>query len=412
MDRAYTEPPRPDAPPGLRVAFQGEAGAYSHEALEFALGPGTDPVPCRDFKSLIRSVVAGEADLGMLPVENSLAGAVGGAVDALLDADLEPVAEVVRPIRHCLLGLPQARAESVSRVLSHPVALAQCLGFFEGRPDLEAVAVHDTAGAARMVRDGGDASVAAIASASAAARYGLEVLARDLQDRDDNQTRFLVVRRPGHAAAVPSAGPLRSLVVFETADRPGALVDVLMAFARHGLNLSRLASRPGRIPWTYRFVAEVDADLRDGSGRQAVEDTRSRTRLLEVRGPYAEMPAHPVAGRPGADAPALVAGPEPTPPAAHALERVRASIDRVDERLVHLLADRLRLAREAQALRDRDGRGGYDPPREARVVRRAAEAGRDLGLPEEALRKVLWDVVALCAPLSAGSARVAGTGGR
>lgn len=380
----------PRSRPGTRVAFQGEPGAYSHEALQHVFGADAPFLPCRDFPSLVAAVVEGRAPFGMLPVENSLAGTVGGAVDALLDADLEPVAEVVRPIRHCLLGVPGARFDEIRRVLSHPVALAQCLRFFRDHPEMDAVAVHDTAGAARMVADDADPTVAALASASAAERYGLEVLVRDLQDRDDNQTRFLVVRRPGGPEPDVPPGPPRSLMAFETDDRPGALVDVLLAFSRRGLNLSRLESRPGRLPWSYRFVAEIEADLRQGEGLDAVEDARLRTRALEVRGPFtpAAETAPAAAGAAGAGVSDDAIG----------LEEVREAIDRVDERLLHLLCDRLRLAREAQGLRHEAGRGGFDPPREARVVRRAAEAGRAMGLPGEALRKVLWDVVALCAP--------------
>lgn len=380
--------PSDAAAPAPRVAFQGEAGAYSHEAVEHALGASTRPVPCRDFRSLIRAVVEGEADLGMVPVENSLAGAVGGAIDALLDADLEPVAEVVRPIRHALLARPDARLDEVTRVLSHPVALAQCLGFFDERPGIEAVAVHDTAGAARMVSEGADDTVAAIASEAAAPRYGLHVLARDLQDRDDNQTRFLLVRRPGSGVSLPTAGPPRCLAVFETDDRPGALADVLLVLARHGLNLSRLASRPGRDPWSYRFVAEVAADLHSGPGKEAIEAARARTRWLEVRGPYGDVaaPLSPAA-----------------PPVESPLDRVRTEIDRLDERLVRLLAERARLGRAAQAIRAEEGRGGFDPPREAEVVRKAIVVGREMGLPEEALRRVLWDVVALSGAELAGA---------
>lgn len=374
----------------MRVAFQGEPGAYSHEALQHVFGADTPFVPCRDFQSLIDAVVEGRAPFGMLPVENSLAGTVGAAVDALLDADLEPVAEVVRPIRHCLLGVPGANPGEIRRVLSHPVALAQCLRFFRDRPEVDAVAVHDTAGAARMVADDGDPGVAALASASAAERYGLAVLARDLQDRDDNQTRFLVVRRPGGPDPDLPPGPLHSLLAFETDDRPGALVDVLLAFSRRGLNLSRLESRPGRLPWSYRFVAEVQADLHRGEGLDAVEEARSRTRTLDVRGPFTAMEGDRArtSSTAGGDRASVAAG----------VERVREAIDRLDGRLVHLLADRLRLAREAQALRDEGGSGGVDPLREARVVRRAAEVGREMGLSEEALRKVFRGVVTLCAP--------------
>ena len=129
-----------------RVAFQGELGAYSDEAAQTWFGGEAEGVPCREFRDVTRAVTGGEADFGVLPVENTLAGSVGAALDALLETDLEIGGEVIRPIRHCLLGLPEATDEGLKKVMSHPVALVQCVRFFEGRVDVEAVAVHDTAG--------------------------------------------------------------------------------------------------------------------------------------------------------------------------------------------------------------------------------------------------------------------------
>src|SRR5688572_25524279 len=126
-----------------RVAFQGEPGAYSDEAARTWFGDGVETVPCREFRDVTRAVTSGAVEFGVLPVENTLAGSVGPALDALLETDLEIEGEVVRPIRHCLLAVPGAKAEGLKKVMSHPVALVQCIRFFEDRPDVEAVAVHD-----------------------------------------------------------------------------------------------------------------------------------------------------------------------------------------------------------------------------------------------------------------------------
>ena len=286
-----------------RVAFQGEPGAYSEEAAQTWFGDAVETVPCRGFREVARAVAAGEAEYGVLPVENTLAGSVGPALDALLETDLEVEGEVVRPIRHCLMAMPGTTAEVLGKVMSHPVALAQCLRFFADRPDIEAVAVHDTAGAARLVAESGDPAVGALASEAAARRHGLEVLARDLQDRPDNSTRFYVVAPPGRAGAVPALAHPKSLVVFETGDRPGALVEVLQVFARRGLNLSRLESRPGRLPWTYRFVAEVTADMRAGEAAAGLEEVRSRAMTVVVRGPFAAAAGIAPEDRGAADVP-------------------------------------------------------------------------------------------------------------
>ena len=376
-----------------KVAFQGELGAYSDEAARTWFGEGVETLPCREFRDVATAVTTGAASFGLLPVENTLAGSVGPALDALLETDLEIVGEVVRPIQHCLLALPGATAEGLQKVMSHPVALAQCLRFFAERSGLEAVAVHDTAGAARLVAEAGDPTVGAIASEAAAERYGLTVLARDLQDRADNSTRFYVVTPPDRVATAPELASPKTLVVFETGDRPGALVEVLLAFARRGLNLSRLESRPGRLPWTYRFVAEVTADLRDGMGAAGLEEVRACAMTVLVRGPFGASAGIPPEDKGGADVPV----PE-MEPWEDRLERTRNAINDVDEALILLLSERLRLARRAQSLRKEGGVGGVDPEREARVLRHSGELARDAGLPEEQVRDVFWRIVALCTP--------------
>ena len=375
------------------VAFQGEPGAYSDEAAQSWFEDGAETIPCREFRDVTQAVIAGKADFGILPIENTLAGSVGPALDALLETELEVAGEVVRPIRHCLLALPGAAAEGLQKVMSYPVALAQCLRFFAERPGLEAVAVHDTAGAARLAAEGGDPTVGALASEAAARRYGLTVLARDLQDRPDNSTRFYIVRPPGRVGELQALANPKTLVVFETGDRPGALVEVLQAFARRGLNLFRLESRPGRLPWTYRFVAEVAADLRKMAGAEGLDEIRSRAMTVVVRGPFAAAGRTMPEDRGAADVPM----PE-MEPWEDRLERTRGAINDVDEALIRLLAERLRLARKAQALRREGGLGGVDPGREAKVLRRAGELARREGLPEEAVRDVFWRVVALCTP--------------
>ena len=382
-----------DERPMPNVAFQGELGAYSDEAARTWFGDGVETLPCREFRDVARAVTTGVASFGMLPVENTLAGSVGPALDALLETDLEIVGEVIRPIRHCLLVLPGATVDGLKKVMSHPVALAQCLQFFAERPDLEAVAVHDTAGAARLVAEAGDASVGALASEVAAERYGLTVLARDLQDRADNSTRFYVVTPPDRVATAPALASPKTLVVFETGDRPGALVEVLLAFARRGLNLSRLESRPGRLPWTYRFVAEVTADLRDGAGAAGLEEVRTCAMTVLVRGPFGASAGILPEDKSAADVPV----PE-MEPWDDRLERTRSAINDVDEALVLLLSERMRLARRAQALRKEGGTGGVDPGREARVLRHSGELARKEGLPEEQVRDVFWRIVALCTP--------------
>jgi prephenate dehydratase len=270
------------------VAFQGEHGAFSEEALRAFFGSAADPLPRRDFRAVVDAVEKGEAAFGVLPVENTLAGGVGGAWDALADSALEVVGEVVRPIRLYLMGVVGARADRLERILSHPVALAQCTRFLDAHPHADAVAVHDTAGAAQEVARQGSPRLAAVAPLAAAERYGLEVLAADLQDRPDNQTRFFVVRREGGEGGLPTAthDAWSTVLLVEAQDRPGALLRLLEPFATRGIDLSRIESRPAKEPWRYRFAMELRADASHPETLAALNEVREKSSAFRLLGSF------------------------------------------------------------------------------------------------------------------------------
>ncbi|HVH12691.1 MAG TPA: prephenate dehydratase [Longimicrobium sp.] len=274
----------------MRVAFQGELGAFSGEAVRVLFGRNVEPVARREFADVADAVLRGEAECGLLPVENTLAGSVVAAYDVLATQPLEIVGEVVTPIHHCVLGLPGATLEGLTRVASHPVALAQCTRWLASHPALRAVAAYDTAGAARDVAAGGDPALAAIAGRGAAERYGLRVLAADVEDRPDNQTRFLaVIARGAEAPAVLAGrmgGAMKTALLAETANTPGALVGILAPFAARGINLSKLESRPTGEPWRYRFLIEIDADARGEDAAAALADARRHASRLDVLGSF------------------------------------------------------------------------------------------------------------------------------
>lgn len=281
------------------VAFQGELGAYSEEAVLRFFGEAAVPVPCRSFEDVGAAVESGETGWGLLPIENTIAGSVVGSYDVLAASELAVVGEVVAPISHCLLGIAGATIGGLRRVLSHPVALAQCTRYLRSLDGVEVLATYDTAGAAREVAVAGDPARAAIASRGAAGRYGLEVLASDLQDRSDNQTRFLVVARPGGSApadptgAPRAAGPMKAALLVETPDTPGALVGVLRPFAERGINLSKLESRPAGEPWTYRFFMEIEAGADHPAAREALADIRDRATRVRLLGSFPRWAAGP-----------------------------------------------------------------------------------------------------------------------
>ena len=276
--------PAPGRPP-FTVAFQGALGAFSDEAITLLWNGAAESVPKREFLEVARSVESGEAEYGLLPIENTLAGSVVESHDALAAClGLHAVAEVVLPIHHCLLAPAGATVEGLRLVESHPVALAQCRAFFRRHAHLEARAAYDTAGAARDVARRGDSTTAAIAGRGAGRRYGLTILEADIEDRPDNQTRFLAVARA--PAVLPEGVPARTALLVTTENVPGALLRVLEPLAEHGINLNTLESRPTTVPWSYRFFLEMEHPAGHPPAAAAVQRIRRAAQSLRVLGVY------------------------------------------------------------------------------------------------------------------------------
>ena len=267
-----------------RIAFQGELGAFSEEAIR-NLDPHALAIPCREFIDVAQAVESGEADAGMLPIENTLAGSVVGSYDALTTCEsLHVTAETVVEIHHCVLAPRGASLAALTTIESHPVALAQCTRWLRAHPAVTARAAYDTAGAARDVAQRRDPRSAAIAGRAAAARYDLEILAANIEDRSDNQTRFLMVAR---APCAPDRGvAARTALLITTPNVPGALLRVLGPLAANGINMSKLESRPTEEPWHYRFFLELDHPAADPSLATALDQLRGATESLRVLGTY------------------------------------------------------------------------------------------------------------------------------
>jgi prephenate dehydratase len=276
------------------VAYQGEPGAFGEEAVIGYFGAdAVEPIGLSTFTAVCDAVEFGSADAGVLPLENSLAGTVGDALDALAEGSLTVVGELLLPIRHHLLVLPGTTLDDVEWVASHWQALAQCERFLEGR-GWEVVPAADTAGAARELAARGDPHAGAVASERAAERYGLEIAARDVQDSPHNVTRFAILARSENHDLPAATGPLaprpgerETLVTFETGHRPGDLYRALGSLADAGINLSRIESRPsGSGPWRYRFLVQVSGDAAAEPLAGALIGLREHTSSMRVLGSF------------------------------------------------------------------------------------------------------------------------------
>lgn len=270
----------------MRVAFQGEPGAFSEAAAIQLLGKSIATVPRATFEGMFRSITDEAADAILAPVENSLAGSVVRVFDLLLESRLAIVAETILPIEMQLIALPGTSLDDIRSVASHPMALAQCERFFAAHPQWKRVPAEDTAGSVRDAISAGDKSRAAIAGRRAAEHYRAVILAERIQDNAENFTRFVLLVPENEAASWLTAEARKTSLAMRLAHRPGALLASLEPFSKHGVNLLKIESRPihGR-PWEYQFFIDVEAE--DASKLDhALAEVRKATSELRVLGRY------------------------------------------------------------------------------------------------------------------------------
>ncbi|HTT04367.1 MAG TPA: prephenate dehydratase [Steroidobacteraceae bacterium] len=267
----------------LKVAFLGPEGTFTQTAVLKHFGHSVRALALPTVDEVFQEVEAGNADFGVVAIENSSEGTLTNTLDRFLTSPLHICGEVELRIHHCLMGRMPALADIV-RVCSHSQALGQCRGWLaEHLPTVERIAVASNAEGARRARD--EQGTAAIAGETAADVYGLQLLAREIEDHEDNATRFLVVGRKLLSAS--GADRTTLLVSAQDTQAPGALYRLLEPLAQHGISMSRIESRPSRRRrWDYVFFIDVEGHAEDEPMRTALEALRQRASLFRVLGSY------------------------------------------------------------------------------------------------------------------------------
>jgi prephenate dehydratase len=274
----------------LRVAFQGEPGAFSHEAIVKLLGSNVEVVPCQRFEEVFATLRSGACDASVVPIENTLHGSVHENYDHLLHFDHQIVAETNVRIVHNLIAVPGVRLGTVRRVFSHPVALNQCLKFFASNPQFQREPFYDTAGSVKMIMAEGLKDAAAIASSVSAEIYGAKILKRSIEDDRQNFTRFFLLRRQGDAPLpVVEKGKKgwKTTLVFITRNQPGSLFRALSAFALRDISLAKIESRPLRgKPWEYLFYLDLLGNVEEERVKRALGHLEELSDMQRVLGCY------------------------------------------------------------------------------------------------------------------------------
>jgi prephenate dehydratase len=283
----------------LKIVFQGELGANSHIACQQAY-PDGEPVPCPTFEDALNAVASGEVDLGMIPIENSVAGRVADIHHLMPDAGLHIVSEWFLPIRNQLIGLKGVKLDEIRSVESHTMALGQCRNFLR-KLGVRTIVAADTAGAAREIAERGERSCAAIASKLAAEIYGLDILAANIEDEAHSTTRFIVLSREAKRP-LPNNGPVLTTFVFQVRNIPAALYKALGGFATNSVNMTKLESYmlEGMFAAT-QFYSDVEGHPDEPGLTLALEELAffSQPESVKILGVYPASPFRQTLGRNG-----------------------------------------------------------------------------------------------------------------
>ncbi|HIQ73637.1 MAG TPA: prephenate dehydratase [Candidatus Cottocaccamicrobium excrementipullorum] len=268
---------------GAKIVYQGVEGAYSHEAALKVFGENAEVYHVPSWDDAMKEVESGRAAYAVLPIENSSAGAVIDNYDLLLKYNHYIVAETEITVNHALLGLPGTKLSEIKTVVSHPQALMQCSEFLSSHRQWKQIQAVNTAGAAKAVKEGGDQSVAAIASPKAGEIYGLEVLEPSINHNKSNTTRFIVLsKEPVYRLEAKKVS-----ICFEAPHVSGALYNMLGHFIYNHVNMLMIQSRPIlERNWEYRFFVDFEGSLRDGPVQNALLGLENEAVRMRILGNY------------------------------------------------------------------------------------------------------------------------------
>jgi prephenate dehydratase len=269
------------------IAFQGEPGAYSEAAVLEHFGADTATLPCESFDAVFAAVDSGTASLGLIAIENSVAGSIHMNYDLLLQHRLWITGEHYLRVQHCLITHPDVSLAEIDKVISHPQALAQCADYLRLQR-LPSEVFYDTAGAVKHIKESGARSIAAIASHRAADVYNMQILAEGIEDNPANFTRFLVIaREPYQISTEDNNTACKTTIVFSLKNEPGTLFKALSVFALRDIDLSKIESRPlvGR-PWDYLFYVDFSGSKDDPPAERALAHLDEYATSLRVLGSY------------------------------------------------------------------------------------------------------------------------------
>jgi prephenate dehydratase len=265
----------------MSVAFQGEPGAYSEQAVLEYFGT-VDTMPCESFEAVFSAVVSGKSDRAMIPIENSLAGSIHENYDLLLRHKLFITGEHLLRVRHCLIALPGVGKPEIRKAISHPQALGQCAGYLR-QNGIKSEAVYDTAGSVKILKGSAARDTAAIASRRAAELYEMQIIDEGIEDNPENYTRFLAIA-PGPVAP---KGESKTSIVFTLKNQPGALFKALSVFALRDIDLSKIESRPlAGTPWDYLFYIDFIGNEKETHVAKALDHLGEYATMLRVLGCY------------------------------------------------------------------------------------------------------------------------------